>query len=63
MSPKNILLPFCCVFLPAVKKNFTVFRRYALYFILLGFGPTEVSLTKLHAHSKTALPSQEDYNA
>ena len=34
------------------------------YFILLGFfGPTEVSLTKLRAHSKTALLNQEDYDA
>ena len=45
------------------KIFFTVFRRYAFCFILLGFGPTEVSLTKLRAHSKTAIPSQEDYNA
>ena len=27
------------------------------------FGPTEVSLTKLRAHSKTALLKQEDYDA
>ena len=45
------------------KKNLQFFKRYALCFILLGFGPTEVSLTKLRAHSKTALPNQEDYNA
>ena len=40
----------CVMFSFPPKKKF-----YNLYFFV--FGPTHVSLTKLHAHSKTALPS------
>ena len=54
--PPKYAKTLCCVFLPAVKKNFTDFKRLCILLMLLGFGPTEVSLTKIACTQQDSPP-------